>query len=742
MSTKYDIGPSQNYADDYDDFSDLVDISPTVNISGLDSTSGSNATVKNVRRRSSKGPSRKRGPPKGYIDAIEARLHQTEALLGIMLSSNDSRAQSLLRDIAKDPLAKEIINRVDNSPYGVKGRKRDGDTKPRASHQASSSESSLSTPQKPESVKADLTSTHPSNEWQDHVSAMLEASEPNDAPKGGQRLRSQASAPALGSSSLSNARLGTDASSASSVDTQSPARRTRRRIGTEDVSFYVQSNDGYESHRSKGNLGRERSGIYSSRRRSSPSSTESIDALSSGSDDEELISAVGQLSLNEDREVRYHGKASGLHLLGNKERLDSRNEGGIWRFPKARVWPPLPSAASLAQTHDDEFVERLPDHTVQENLLELYFKFVHPILPLVNKRAFMDAFKARYHDSDSSPSREISTGTGASLSPFNRRRRRVPTLLLLAMYATAARYSTPRPSDASLMWGAGDEYLNDAKVILDKSYAASRASTCQALLLMGYREIGIGAMAQAWTYIGMAIRMAQDLGMHRSADGWARADLGGQLFGEWELNERKRIWFSCVIMDKYVSSYIGRPLMIFDRDFDNTKPCEDDSEETEEWVPSSFPENWEMPPPVPGRIISCFNASATLSGILGEIIQTIYAVRPSNRHSEAEIMEKSLDRWYIDLPEHLRYEPGSNRRPTPPPHVLTLHMQYWCTVLLLHRAFIRTDLYESKNKSPDVDNDDTEVRALAEKSYELCAAAANHITSIGTFFSPSLRGTI
>jgi hypothetical protein len=32
------------------------------------------------------GPSRKRGPPKGYIDAIEARLHQTEALLGVLLA--------------------------------------------------------------------------------------------------------------------------------------------------------------------------------------------------------------------------------------------------------------------------------------------------------------------------------------------------------------------------------------------------------------------------------------------------------------------------------------------------------------------------------------------------------------------------------------------------------------------------------------------------------------------------------
>lgn len=45
------------------------------------------------------GPSRKRGPPKGYIDAIEARLHQTEALIGILLSSKDNRAKTLLNDL-------------------------------------------------------------------------------------------------------------------------------------------------------------------------------------------------------------------------------------------------------------------------------------------------------------------------------------------------------------------------------------------------------------------------------------------------------------------------------------------------------------------------------------------------------------------------------------------------------------------------------------------------------------------
>ena len=97
------------------------------------------------------GPSRKRGPPKGYIDAIEARLHQTEAVLGIILSlaggldgsrgNGDPGAGSLIEDLcqvrdsprnlchcllimrlSQDPLAHSILLRVEETPYGSKSR--------------------------------------------------------------------------------------------------------------------------------------------------------------------------------------------------------------------------------------------------------------------------------------------------------------------------------------------------------------------------------------------------------------------------------------------------------------------------------------------------------------------------------------------------------------------------------------------------------------------------------------------
>ena len=125
------------------------------------------------------------------------------------------------------------------------------------------------------------------------------------------------------------------------------------------------------------------------------------------------------------------------------------------------------------------------------------------------------------------------------------------------MFSVAARYSSSGapPPEPGQMWTAGDSYMEDAKAILDSTYAQSRPSTCQALLLLGYREVGIGAMAQAWLYIGMAVRMAQDLGLHRNADKWT--NVGRTLFTPTELQERRRIWYGCVVMDKYISTYIG-----------------------------------------------------------------------------------------------------------------------------------------------------------------------------------------
>jgi hypothetical protein len=100
-----------------------------------------------------------------------------------------------------------------------------------------------------------------------------------------------------------------------------------------------------------------------------------------------------------------------------------------------------------------------------------------------------------------------------------------------------------------------------------------------------------------------------------------------------------------------------------------------------------------MPLPVSVRLLRpnvfffFWNLTRLLAIILSEVIQCIYAVRSgAGRHSESIRLGALLDKWLLELPEHLRFDPSNWKKPHPPsPFILTLHMQYWCVVLLLHR---------------------------------------------------------
>jgi hypothetical protein len=48
---------------------------------------------------------------------------------------------------------------------------------------------------------------------------------------------------------------------------------------------------------------------------------------------------------------------------------------------------------------------------------------------------------------------------------------------------------------------------------LAKIFHLSKASTVQALLLLGHRDFGMGSMEAAWANIGLAIRMVRRLSL-------------------------------------------------------------------------------------------------------------------------------------------------------------------------------------------------------------------------------------
>lgn len=64
-------------------------------------------------------PNFQRGPPKGYIRALEQRLQLAESILGSVIASEDPASRSLVNALRRDPIAHSIVDRVSHGIYGV-----------------------------------------------------------------------------------------------------------------------------------------------------------------------------------------------------------------------------------------------------------------------------------------------------------------------------------------------------------------------------------------------------------------------------------------------------------------------------------------------------------------------------------------------------------------------------------------------------------------------------------------------
>ncbi|KAI0656534.1 fungal-specific transcription factor domain-containing protein [Cubamyces menziesii] len=671
-------------------------------------------------------PSFRRGPPKGYIQALEHRLHQVESVLAAIMSSPDIRSRSVIDELRKDELAAHILETVDAGPFGISGRqKRAIDTtkdnffssivadKPKAQSHRSRRESRATRENVIENVISrdpQIQTTRPTLAWQDKLSERLARS------FGGTPSSPSAS---LRSSMQRDTPIDTDPAG---VAAEPP--RNRRRLDTqaaEDavrlISPYAPQREGYSSQ-----------------------------AVGDDDDLQDCADAFGNLSIDENREVRYHGNASGLQLLALADRTDGRNIQGIWNFPMGRVWPgpvlggeqfldsvPAPSLETLV---------RLPPAHVREQLLDVYFTYVNPAVPVVDEEAFRIEYETMCGSTAST-----STSTGQpTVRPEHPQK--LTNLLLFAIFAVAASYVDRLPRRGAGPEGESDsprataaDYAACARRILDTVYHESRSATVQALVLLGTREFGIGTLEEGWLHIGMAIRMALDLGLNRNPEKWTHN--GRQLFTQKEMDIRKRIWWACCIADKFSALFLGRTIAIHETDF-STPLLEVPPDDLEKlWRQSPIDPRYGTVPPVPAAYVSYLRHASSLYVLIGEILAKVYRVSRAHAVPSRDVRQAlyaRLMQWSLELPDCLtcsastagagaRAGSGAGGRPCPPPHVLALHMQYWASVLLLHRPFIPKGEQLARQDSPSLDPD-----PVPWESYDICQGAASQLSSVAMLY--------
>ncbi|RIA97460.1 fungal-specific transcription factor domain-containing protein [Glomus cerebriforme] len=415
---------------------------------------------------------------------------------------------------------------------------------------------------------------------------------------------------------------------------------------------------------------------------------------------DDLNEVMGILSIDENNQVRYHGRSSGLYLLKKSDKY----KDGILSIKSRSNWSHPGEVIASTQSFDllkrSELTE-LPSQEISDHLLELFFTHVHPILPFIYKPRFFDQLKDKDH---------------------------LPHLLLNSIYSFAALFSDRLdirriPEDHTT---AGDIYFDRAKALLDNDYDKARVSTIQALLVLSLREYGVGRVTRAWLWSGMAARMAQDLGMHRNNEKWHPINLTRE-----EREEQKRVFWACFVLDRIPSAHLGRPLAIDEKDVDAAHPSEDEDDEHEplpfkmEHVTVSSTSspvsssNSLIGSPLSSSTshrnhahsVSRFNHLLKLCEIMGRIIQNVYAIRSTHVSMTTDtvlsILDSSLTSWYLNLPQHLQYNPSSSDQPTDSP-TLVLHILYYSALMLLHQPY----------------------SAGQQSSHNICSQAANAITDI------------
>ncbi|KAL3479542.1 fungal-specific transcription factor domain-containing protein [Aspergillus californicus] len=393
----------------------------------------------------------------------------------------------------------------------------------------------------------------------------------------------------------------------------------------------------------------------------------------------DLADLLGGLSLGEGNQLRYFGSRSHLSLI--EQQLDTERP------------PALNTSVSL--NHKQRPLHVALSLEVQEELLQNFWNWQNSWQYLVHKQAFLRSLAIQGQDGYCSQ------------------------LLLLSMLALAARYSdlVETRANANDPRTAGDSLTQQAKELLMHEMEAPRVSTVIAAALISLKEMSADKEPAGWTYIGIAIRMAYNLGLHIDPLPWVASEV---MTAE-EAELRSVAWWGCYMIEKLFTVGIGRPSIILERDIQVRLPSVLLEVEYDVWdggtqLPADLS-------PLISYSITTFQYMCRILQMVVQPLDDIYTpdsfIPPFEKKSIMTKATVELTSFYNNFPSILRLPPSSSKQPVPP-HIYCLHIHYHTLIILLHRPFLT---------APDLFNPLDSLLNTPSSSYlETCTKSAERVT--------------
>ncbi|KAM5353126.1 hypothetical protein ACJZ2D_016988 [Fusarium nematophilum] len=401
------------------------------------------------------------------------------------------------------------------------------------------------------------------------------------------------------------------------------------------------------------------------------------------------VDALATVMTPEDDDACFYGASSTIAFVrnaiqtdqGDKESTSISNGINVDKYNSSGDNHPN-ALLPLKMCHERD-VAVLPIRHLTDRFLACYWDFVHPLFPLLQKHSFVAKYERLWL-----PNQRLSMGVEdmVFLSNLN---------LTLAIGCQFC-----KDIESSEQHTMADQFFDRSRHVLRYDILGSTSlSVVQWLLLTAVYCQSTKHASRCWNSLGLAIRIAQSLGLHTEHP--AR-----QAKCQLECEMRRRLWHTCVVLDRLLAMTFGRPCMI-GASYSTPIPSMIDDEHLQENGIGI------QPPDVPSRM-GLFVSSCRLFEIVADILSSFYAKNDDSKlNTDGPVQEmfadvldfnRRLDEFSASIPDYLKT--SRNSRPIPsdnPGHINLQQQVLYCRVLyariLSLRPMLLVETQSSQNQT-------------------------------------------